>query len=192
MMTDNNVTSADMADQKTTARKAAFVRRKDAHARHREAASEALCAAMDGVSGQVIAGYLPIRTEADPLSAMTRLAASNRICVPVIEGPGQPLIFRAWRPGCTLVEGPFRVMIPEDGATLVPDILIVPMVAFDAGLFRLGYGGGFYDRTLAALRAEKRVRATGFAYSVQGVERLPTESTDEPLDEIVTESTVLK
>ncbi len=186
------MTNSDMTEEKALARKAAFQRRKDAHARHREAASDALCAATDGISGHVIAGYLPIRTEADPLPAMTRLSAANRICVPVVEGPGLPLSFRAWRPGCALVEGPFRVMIPADGAALVPDILIVPMVAFDAGLYRLGYGGGFYDRTLAALRAERRVRATGFAYAAQGVERLAIEPTDEPLDEIVTESALLK
>ncbi|MEM9250231.1 MAG: 5-formyltetrahydrofolate cyclo-ligase [Pseudomonadota bacterium] len=183
---------ADLAAAKAEARGAAFARRKAAHARHREAASGALAAALDGVAGQVIAGYLPIRTEADPLPAMEALAPANRLCVPVVEGPGQPLTFRQWSPGCALVEGPFRVMVPAAGAELVPNYLIVPMVAFDAGLYRLGYGGGFYDRTLERLRVSGHVRAIGLAYAAQGVERLPLEPTDQPLDEIVTETGTLR
>lgn len=176
-----------LAERKAEARNAAYARRKAAHAAHRGAASAALTAHLAGVTGAVIAGYLPIRTEADPLPAMTALAAGNRITVPVIEGPGRPLVFREWRPGCALVEGPFRVMVPEEGEVLTPDTLIVPLVAFDARLYRLGYGGGFYDRTLEALRSTGQVRAIGFAYAAQEAEELPLEPTDQPLDEIVTE-----
>jgi 5-formyltetrahydrofolate cyclo-ligase len=163
--------SADLAAEKAAARKAAAARRAEAH----------------GTQGRVISAYLPIRTEADPLPAMATLAGANRICVPVIEGRGRPLSFREWRPGCRLVEGPFRVMVPEGGAVLVPDLLVVPLLAFDAGLYRLGYGGGFYDRTLAALRAAGACRAVGFAYAAQEVAAVPREATDEPLDELVTE-----
>lgn len=137
-----------------------------------------------------MAGYLPIRTEADPLPAMEHLSRANRVCVPVVEGPGRPLSFRTWTPGCALVEGPFRVMVPAAGDVLVPDILIVPMVAFDPALYRLGYGGGFYDRTLEALRSKQPILALGFAYSGQEAEVLPLEPTDQPLDEIVTEAGV--
>jgi len=188
---------ADPAAQKTAARQAAFARRKAAHAAHREAAAAALAAHLAGLEGRVVAGYLPIRTEADPRPAMTALAARNRVCVPVIEGPGRPLSFREWRPGCALEEGPFRVMVPVGGAALVPDVLIVPMLAFDAAFYRLGYGGGFYDRTLEGLRAAAppgpggRVRAVGLAFAAQGVAALPVETTDQPLDEIVTETGVL-
>ena len=177
----------NLAERKAEARVAAYARRKAAHAAHREAASAVLKAHLGGVRGGVIAGYLPIRTEADPLAAMTALSAANRIAVPVIDGPGQPLSFREWRPGCALVEGPFRVMVPEEGETLTPDTLIVPLVAFDARLYRLGYGGGFYDRTLEALRRTGPVRAVGFAYAAQEAESLPLEATDQPLDEVVTE-----
>ena len=177
-----------LAERKAAARKAAFARRKAAHAALRSAASAALTAHLAGLAGRIVAGYLPIRTEADPLPAMTALAAANRIAVPVVTGPGQPLLFREWYPGCPLAEGPFGVMVPEDGEMLTPDTLIVPMVAFDARGYRLGYGGGFYDRTLAALRAAGSVRAVGFAYTAQEAGALPVEPTDQPLDEIVTEA----
>ncbi|MEM1429174.1 MAG: 5-formyltetrahydrofolate cyclo-ligase [Pseudomonadota bacterium] len=181
-----------IADQKAQARKAAFERRKAAHAAHRAAASAALTSYLGGLSSRIIAGYLPIRTEADPVPAMTASAASNRICVPVVEGKGAPLSFREWRPGCALEEGPFRVMIPVDGAVLVPDLVIVPLAAFNADGYRLGYGGGFYDRTLERLRQVGSVRAVGFAYAAQHAGELPLEATDQPLDEVVTEAGVLR
>jgi 5-formyltetrahydrofolate cyclo-ligase len=78
--------------------------------------------------------------------------AGARVCVPVIAGAGQPLDFREWLPGCAMVEGPFKALVPERGDWLTPDALIVPLVGFDRALNRLGYGGGFYDRTLARLR----------------------------------------
>ncbi|MEE4120027.1 MAG: 5-formyltetrahydrofolate cyclo-ligase [Paracoccaceae bacterium] len=179
--------SVDLAAEKAAARTAAAARRAEAHAAHRAAASAALAEHLAGTEGRVISAYLPIRSEADPLPAMSALSGANRICVPVVEGKGRPLSFREWRPGCRLVEGPFRVSVPEGGAVLVPDLLVVPMLAFDAGLYRLGYGGGFYDRTLAALRAAGGCRAVGFAYAAQEVDAVPREATDEQLDEIVTE-----
>ena len=179
--------SGGVASEKAAARKAAAAPRAAAHAQHAPAASAALAAHLEGVTGRVVSAYLPIRTEADPLPAMHALAARNRVCVPVVEGAGRPLSFREWRPGCRLVEGPFRVRVPADGAALVPDLLVVPMLAFDADLYRLGYGGGFYDRTLAALRAGGGCRAVGFAYAAQEVAAVPREATDAPLDELVTE-----
>lgn len=181
-----------LAADKTAARKAAAARRKAAHAQHRTALAEALAGHLAGLSGHVIAGYLPIRTEADPLPAMTALHGANRIAVPVIAAPATPLEFREWHPGAVLTPGAFGVLIPEGGAALVPDVLIVPLLAFDGGLFRLGYGGGFYDRTLAALRAGGTVRAIGLAYAAQRATALPLEPTDLPLDEIVTEEGVLR
>jgi len=178
----------DPKARKAAAREAAAVRRAEAPAHHRHAAAAALAARVGGLEGHVVSAYLPIRSEADPLPAMAALAERNRVCVPVIAGRGRPLSFREWRPGCRLVEGPFRVMIPEAGAVLAPDTLIVPLLAFDADLYRLGYGGGFYDRTLAALRAGGPVHAIGFAYAAQETADLPLEPTDQPLDEIVTEA----
>lgn len=182
--------------EKAAARKAAFTRRKTAFAEARvkvPRATEHLLALLGDVSGRVVSGYMPIRTEMDPLPAMTSLAACGaRICVPVIAGAGEPLDFREWTPDTAMIEGPFGARVPERGDWLVPDVLIVPLVAFDLRLMRLGYGGGFYDRTLARLRAAGPVMAVGFAYAAQAADALATEPTDEPLDAVVTEAGVLR
>jgi 5-formyltetrahydrofolate cyclo-ligase len=86
-----------------------------------------------------------------------------------------------------LVEGVFKAMIPEDGAWVEPSVLIVPLLAFDARGYRLGYGGGFYDRTLEGLRARGPVLAVGFAFAAQEVAEVPTDATDQRLDAVVTE-----
>ncbi len=177
-----------LAEAKKAARNAAFARRKAAHAIHASRAAAALSAHLAGISGKVVAGYLPIRTEADPLPAMTLLAEDNRIAVPVVLGAGQPLLFREWRPGCPLRKGAFDVMVPAEGAELVPELIIAPLVAFDRDFYRLGYGGGFYDRTLEKLRALGQVEAIGFAYDAQCFEDLPLEPTDQALDGVVTEA----
>jgi len=176
-----------LADRKTAARKRAYALRREAHSFHRQAAAEKLAEHLAGTRDRIVAGYLPIRTEADPLAAMTALCFANRVVVPVVIGAGRPLEFREWTPGCRLEEGSFGVMIPVDGQALVPDLLITPLVAFDRRLFRLGYGGGFYDRTLEHLRARGPAFALGFAYSAQCLDDLPLEPTDQPLDAVVTE-----
>lgn len=150
-------------------------------------ATRHLLSALASHHGRVIAGYLPMRTEIDPLPAMAHLAAAGPVVVPVVRGAGLPLAFRRWTPGCRLVAGAFGAMVPETGETLEPDALIVPMVAFDGFGHRLGYGGGFYDRTLAALRERRAVLAVGFAYSQQAMAALPVEATDARLDMVVTE-----
>ena len=178
-------------DPKAALRRKAFDARKAAFATAPAivpAATAHLLERIGPAAGRTIAGYMPIRTEIDPLPAMTALSeAGARICVPVIAGAGLPLDFREWTPGCAMVEGPFRAMIPESGDWLTPETLIVPLVAFDAGLNRLGYGGGFYDRTLSRLRAGGPVAAIGFAFAAQELPGLPVEKTDQPLDAVVTE-----
>jgi len=181
----------DAVDPKAALRKAAYAARKEAHAMGLGAeATRRLLAELGDISGAVISGYMPIRTEIDPIPAMTALAARNRICVPVIEGAGQPLLFREWTPAAEMVEGPFGARVPAGGAWLEPEILITPLVGFDAGCNRLGYGGGFYDRTLQKLRAQRPTRALGFAYAAQELPALPVEATDQPLDAVVTERAV--
>lgn len=180
-----------LAERKKAARAKAFSRRKKAHAEHRAAASQALAAQLAEISGRIVAGYLPIRTEADPLPAMEALVARNRLAVPVVTGPGEPLLFREWQPGCQLERGAFDVMIPVDGEILVPDLIVAPLVAFDRKLFRLGYGGGFYDRTLERLRSRGPLHVLGFGYSAQCLEELPLEATDQPLDAVITEAGAL-
>ncbi|MEM9757237.1 MAG: 5-formyltetrahydrofolate cyclo-ligase, partial [Pseudomonadota bacterium] len=177
---------------KADLRKQAFAARKTAHAAgHGAAATAALLAEIGPVHGAIIAGYMPIRTEIDPVPAMAALAQANRICVPVIVDAGAPLAFHAWHPDCEMLDGPFGARIPAETTPVTPEILIVPLVAFDRRGARLGYGGGFYDRTLETLRAGGAVRAIGFAYSAQELPALPQEPTDQPLDAIVTEQGTL-
>lgn len=145
----------------------------------------ALIAALAPFRGQALAGYLPIGTEADPLPAMA--AHDGPVAVPVIDAPAQPLRFRAWHAGIGLEKGTFGVMVPVSGEWLVPRVVIVPLLAFDARGYRLGYGGGFYDQTLQALRAAGPVTAIGLAFAVQEVAKVPTDAYDQRLDMIVTE-----
>ncbi len=177
---------------KATARKAAFARRKAAHAAGGDGrAARHLADWLAPHRGRVLAGYMPIRTEIDPRPVMAEMVRHGPVGVPVIQGPGQPLKFRAWTPDAEMVAGPFGALVPETGAWLVPEVLIVPLVAFDRAGGRLGYGGGFYDRTLARLRAARPTLAVGFAYAAQEADRLPLEPTDQPLDAIVTERGVI-
>jgi 5-formyltetrahydrofolate cyclo-ligase len=181
------------AEAKAAARKAAAERRRAAHDPERSARAAArLLEELRPHAGAVIAGYMPIRTEVSPLPAMQAMAKLSRICVPVIRGEGLPLIFREWTPGCAMTAGAFGAPVPAEGGAVEPDVLIVPLLAFDRRGGRLGYGGGFYDRTLEALRARRPVLAIGFAYAAQEAEALPTEATDQPLEMIVTEAETLR
>ena len=181
----------DITEIKTAARKAAFGRRKVAHETAGAGRSALLSELLAGYRGVPMSGYMPIRTEIDPLPAMAEAAAYGPVGVPVIEGAGEPLKFSRWEPGCRLKEGPFGAMIPEVDDFFEPEILIVPLVAFDRLGGRLGYGGGFYDRTLEMLRARRGTMAIGFAYAAQEAENLPLEPTDQPLNAMITEKEVI-
>jgi 5-formyltetrahydrofolate cyclo-ligase len=175
---------------KSAARTSAFARRKAAHELG-QGNSGYLSEVLAGFRGVPVAGYMAMRTEIDPTAAMEEAAAHGPVGVPVIMGAGQPLKFRLWEPGCALIKGKFGAMIPESGAWMTPEIVIVPLVAFDRNGGRLGYGGGFYDRTLEGLRAARATMAIGFAYVGQEDPELPLEPTDQPLDLIVTERGVI-
>lgn len=115
-------------------------------------------------------------------------AAGLAVGLPVTGKRGTPLVFRQWRPGTAMTPG--RMDIPEppaDAAVIEPDVLFVPLAAFDRRGHRIGYGAGFYDRTLAALRAKKAITTIGIAYAAQEVLFVPNDTHDEPLDMIVTE-----
>ncbi|EAQ04468.1 5-formyltetrahydrofolate cyclo-ligase family protein [Pseudooceanicola batsensis HTCC2597] len=178
--------------EKAAARLAAFARRKAAHALGGGRASGVLSEVLAGYRGAPVSGYLPIRTEIDPLPAMSEAAAHGPVGVPIIVQKDAPLLFAEWEPEAELVEGPFGARIPSVQRPMVPQIVIVPLVAFDRAGGRLGYGGGFYDRTLERLRAEGPVMALGFAYAAQETDALPIEPTDQPLDMIVTEKGVIE
>jgi len=133
---------------------------------------------------------MPIHTELDILPLMQALHGRGyALSVPVIIGKAMPLKFRAWTPKTPMRRGAFGAMVPESGEWLRPDLLLCPMLAFDASGQRMGYGGGFYDRTIAALAP---VRALGFAYKAQRVDGLPHEATDMPLEGVVTEFGIIR
>ncbi len=175
---------------KKAARERAFAARKQAFEAGQGQAAEILADVLAMQGGKVLAGYMPMRTEIDPLPAMA--AHQGVVCVPVITGAGQPLRFREWSPGCAMIPGAFGALIPAEGAWVEPEVLIVPLVAFDARGYRLGYGGGFYDRTLEGLRAHGQVLAVGFAFAGQEIPEVPIEPTDQRLDMIVTETGVMR
>ena len=175
-----------MSEIKAQARKAAFAARKQAFAAGQGQAAELLADMLAAQAGKRLAGYMAMRTEIDPTAAMA--AHDGPVGVPVILGAGQALKFREWSPGCAMMPGEFGAAIPAEGAWIEPEVLIVPLLAFDARGYRLGYGGGFYDRTLEGLRARGPVLAVGFAFDAQEVEEVPTEPTDQRLDAVVTES----
>ncbi|SMX43231.1 5-formyltetrahydrofolate cyclo-ligase [Maliponia aquimaris] len=178
-------------ERKAAARKAAFQRRKLAFEAQLPGAAGKLSEVLAGYRGAPLSGFLPIRTEIDPTPAMAEAAAHGPVGVPVIQGKGQPLKFARWEPDCALVDGPFGARVPELLEYFEPEVLIVPLVAFDRRGGRLGYGGGFYDRTLQMLRTRRPTLAVGFAFAAQEDDALPLEETDQPLDLIVTEAAVI-
>jgi 5-formyltetrahydrofolate cyclo-ligase len=183
----------ELTQAKAAARKAAFVRRAQAKSTDRDAAAVAhLLEVVLPHKGHAVAGYMPIRTEVDPLPVMAAMSAFGPVCVPVIKAEGEPLEFHRWEPGCEMVEGAFGAYIPAKADVVVPKVLIVPLVAFDRKGGRLGYGGGFYDRTLEGLRARSETTAIGYAFAAQEAKNLPLEPTDQPLDAVVTDAGVLR
>ncbi len=178
----------DVGLVKAAARKDAFATRKTAFAAGQGQAAELLADVLAQYRGRALSGYMPMRTEIDPLPAMA--AHQGPVCVPVIVGKAQALRFREWTPGCALVPGEFGALVPAEGAWIEPEVLIVPLLAFDARGYRLGYGGGFYDRTLEGLRSKRATIAIGFAFAAQQVAEVPIDATDQRLDLVVTETGV--
>lgn len=179
----------DLLAAKAEARARALARRQAAFDAGHPDPSAVLREVLARHRGRALSGFLPMRSEIDPLPAMT--AHAGVVGVPVMVRKGEPLRFRAWAPGVELVDGGFGTKVPAEGNWVVPEILIVPLVAFDRRGGRLGYGGGFYDRTLQMLRAAGPTLAIGYAWAAQEEEGLPLEATDQPLDLVVTEAEVV-
>lgn len=152
--------------------------------------------ARDGTSfaqshgARIIGLYSAIRGEADPSVLLSRLAAAGMVtALPETQARGEPLVFRHWRPGDLLVPGPWSIGEPAPHLpACAPDMLFVPLAAFDRHGHRIGYGGGHYDRALAQLRASGKVMAVGVAFSVQEVANLPQGAHDQNLDFVVTQT----
>ena len=144
-------------------------------------------------AGAIVAGFVPIKSEINPLALMRKLAeAGATLALPVVAGRGKPLIMRAWRFGERLNAGGWGIKEPAaDAAELRPDILIVPLLAFDRRGYRIGYGAGYYDMTIAALRAEKTIVAAGIAFAAQEIPEVPVTPRDARLDLVLTERQVI-
>jgi 5-formyltetrahydrofolate cyclo-ligase len=193
----NATTSTDRIDaEKATLRKTIEARRQDAHSALSEHAGnlvrDSFLEKFELSPASVVAAYWPFRSEIDPRPLMLALhAKGHRIVLPVVVRKAVPLAFRLWGPGAHLVKHGLGGLVPDIGAPeLEPDTLLVPMLAFDDAGYRLGYGGGFYDRTLEQLRAAGSVRAIGLAYEAQRVASVPREATDQQLDALLTEAGV--
>lgn len=139
--------------------------------------------------GVMVAGYSPINNELDPFPLMRALADKGAgLALPVIIARDHALIFRAWHPDEGLVRGPFGIFQPSsDAGEVEPDIVLVPLAAFDRAGHRIGYGRGYYDRTLQNLRAMKRITVIGVGFAVQEIETVPRLPHDEQLDCVLTE-----
>jgi len=150
-------------------------------------AARGLPVALD--AGAVVSGYAPIRSELDPTPLMLHLAGLGaRLALPVVLARGHSLSFRAWSPDDRLVLGPLGIPEPSPvAAELVPDVMLVPLAAFDRIGHRIGYGGGYYDYTFSHLRKTKHVIGVGLAFAVQEIPAVPALAHDAALDYVLTE-----
>jgi 5-formyltetrahydrofolate cyclo-ligase len=182
--------------QKVELRTAAQTRRDELSADVRKAAAETIAARkfpLPITTNTIISGFMPLKSEINPLPLMQKLAAAGaRLALPAIAGRGKPLIMRAWEYGAPLDRGQWGIREPKPEAPEVePDILLVPLLAFDRAGYRLGYGAGYYDMTIHRLRALKSVTAVGIAFAAQEVPKIPTTPRDERLDLVLTEREVI-
>jgi 5-formyltetrahydrofolate cyclo-ligase len=137
----------------------------------------------------VVSGFWPMAEELDIRPLMADLVERGcRLALPVVVAKKEPLVFRAWRPGDPLEAGVFGTLHPSPARDVVePDALIVPLLAVDEEGWRLGYGGGFYDRTLARLRSRKTITAVGVGFDAQRVSDVPHGPDDQRLDWLLTD-----
>lgn len=183
---------AAIEDAKAGLRALALKRRAAIQAGERAEAAKAVAGhflAGAGLSpGDLVAVYWPIRDELDSKPLLTKLMdAGQPVCLPVVLGDGQPLELRLWEEGTPLYPAGFGTLAPPETAPVVePDVIVMPLLGFDRMGTRLGYGGGYYDRTLGALT--KSPRLIGLAFAVQELDRIPREAHDVPLEAVVTEA----
>jgi len=145
---------------------------------------------VDCAQSDVVALYCAIQSELDPRPLVETLWDRRiTVCFPVVTEADTPLSFRTALPDTIFVEGAFGAAIPDESASeVIPTLIVAPLLAFDRRLYRLGYGGGFYDRTLDLLRRQAPTRAYGYAYAAQEIVSVPIEPTDERLDGVITEA----
>src|SRR5271169_708651 len=181
-------------DLKAELRRTAMARREALPATERIEAAQAIAArGLPIAVGMVVSGYSPLKSEISPMPLLRRCAdAGAALALPVVVGRGKPLVMRAWAFGAPLDSGVWGIRQPTPAAPEVfPDILIVPLLAFDRRGHRIGYGAGYYDMTLAKLRDLKPVTAIGIAFAAQEIDLVPTTPRDARLDLVLTEREII-
>jgi 5-formyltetrahydrofolate cyclo-ligase len=182
--------------EKAELRAAALAKREAMPAQQRADAASTIAARdfpVPVAKGAIVSGFSPMKSEINPIPLMRKLFdAGAQLALPVIVGRGKPLIMRAWKFGDPFKAGQWGIREPvAEAPEVYPDILIVPLAAFDRRGHRIGFGAGYYDMTIAALRAKKKVTAVGIAFSVQEIERVPSTDRDARLDFMLTEREVI-
>ena len=190
------VMSDPIQTEKEQLRRQAMARRDALPPDARQAAAEAIAARQFPLAitpGMIVSGFMPLKSEINPLPLMRKLAGQGaRLALPVVAGRGRPLIMREWVFGEPLIAGVWGIREPKpEAAEVDPNILLVPLLAFDRAGHRIGYGAGYYDLTLAQLRARKPVIAAGLAFAAQEVPAVPATPRDALLDLVLTEREVL-
>jgi 5-formyltetrahydrofolate cyclo-ligase len=194
------MTALNSADQiprqKELLRNEALARRDALPATQRQAAAEIIAARKFPVAiprGAVVSGFMPMKSEINPLPLLKRLATEGaKLALPVVAGRGKPLIMRAWEFGAPLEAGVWGIRQPKaDAPEIDPDILIVPLAAFDRAGHRIGYGAGYYDMTITRLRGIKPVAVIGIGFAAQEIPRVPTTERDARLDLVLTEREII-
>jgi 5-formyltetrahydrofolate cyclo-ligase len=189
--------SADqIPGQKELLRNEALLRRDALPAAQRQAAAETIATRQFPVAvprGAVVSGFMPMKSEINPLPLLKRLAAEGAgLALPVVAGRGRPLIMRAWEFGAPLDAGVWGIRQPKaDTPEIDPDILIVPLAAFDRAGHRIGYGAGYYDMTITRLRKIKPVTVIGIGFALQEIPRVPATERDARLDLVLTEREII-
>jgi 5-formyltetrahydrofolate cyclo-ligase len=186
--------NAEAKEAKKLMRAEALQRRAAAFAKHGPEAGRRLAAfGLDFIKTSqplIVSGFSAIREEIDPAELLNWLHREGfKLALPVMVGRGNPLIMRAWAPGDDMEEVQWGILEPAAAkAEVEPDVVLVPLLAFDKKGYRIGYGGGFYDRTLAKLRRRKPIVAVGIAYDELSVDAVPHDGYDQRLDWVLTPS----
>lgn len=187
-------------EEKQALRKAMFAKRKQAHVEQAASASTLIIDPIlqmiddwlleQGRVTCVVSAYWPIRTELDPRALIAAIQhQGHQVVLPVVPGPDVRLVFREHSDPRALVSGEFGAFTPPETAEVIePDVLICPLLAFDQYGYRLGYGGGYYDRSIEDIKKAKPIFTIGLAYAEQEVDQVPIEPTDQRLDAVITPS----
>jgi 5-formyltetrahydrofolate cyclo-ligase len=195
-MISSTSSSTPIEDLKSALRGEAVARRDAMPAKERHAAADVIAARpfpLPIAPGAIVSGFMPLKSEINPLPLMRKLAEQGAgLALPVVADRGKPLVMRAWAWGESLGSGVWGIREPKpEAAEVEPDILLVPLLAFDRLGHRIGYGAGYYDRTIAHLRSRKLVTAVGLAFAAQEVPTVPVTPRDAPLDLVLTEREVI-